>query len=82
MANMLGAGSFITIPLLMSALGGPQSFMVHATPPVRTIAMAFGALGLGWPGIGHFELQVLPIRSIPNPDRAKKTRSRRQADSP
>ncbi len=54
MANMLGAGSFITIPLLMSALGGPQSFMVHATPPVRTIAMAFGALGLRWPGIGHF----------------------------
>jgi hypothetical protein len=24
--NILGAGSFITIPLLISALGGPQSF--------------------------------------------------------
>jgi hypothetical protein len=81
-ANMLGAGPFITIPLLMSALSDPQSLLVFATTPVRTIAMALGALGLGWPGIGHFKLRGLPIRSIPNPDRAKKTGSRRQADSP
>ena len=40
MANMLGAGPFITIPLLMSALGGPRSLLVFATTPVRTIAMA------------------------------------------
>jgi hypothetical protein len=46
-ANMLGAGPFITIPLLMSALSGPQSLLVFATTPVRTIAMALGALGLG-----------------------------------
>lgn len=44
---MLGAGPFITIPLLMSALSGPQSLLVFATTPVRTIAMALGALGLG-----------------------------------
>jgi len=27
MTNMLGAGPFITIPLLMSALGGPQALL-------------------------------------------------------
>ena len=27
MTNMMGAGPFITIPLLMSALGGPQAML-------------------------------------------------------
>ena len=32
MSNMIGVGPFITIPLLMSALGGPQA-MVGWSPP-------------------------------------------------
>ena len=27
MTNMMGAGPFITIPLLMSAMGGPQALL-------------------------------------------------------
>ncbi len=27
MANMVGVGPFITIPLLMAAMGGPQSLL-------------------------------------------------------
>ena len=58
--NILGVGSFITIPLLISALGGPQSFCwagccVVAATPVRAITMALRALRLGWPDMGHLK---------------------------
>ena len=79
---------FYPLPLLLAGVGW---LLVFATTPVRTIAMALGALGLGvleylvWARVaGHGPFQALgpPIRSISTPDRAKKTGSRRSADSP
>lgn len=32
MTNMIGMGPFITIPLLMSALGGPQALLAGSWP--------------------------------------------------
>ncbi|MCX6858961.1 MAG: APC family permease [Verrucomicrobia bacterium] len=54
MANMLGAGPFITIPLLMSALGGPQSLMGWLVALVITVpdALVWSELGAALPGSG------------------------------
>ena len=41
-----------------------------------------GSLGVRVAGHGPSQALGPPIRSIPNPDRAKKTGSRRSADSP
>src|SRR6476620_141346 len=46
MTNMMGAGPFITIPLLMSALGGPQA-MPGSGGSFRYLREAFGAQRFG-----------------------------------
>jgi amino acid transporter len=46
MTNMMGAGPFITIPLLMSALGGPQAMLGWL------VAMVWSELGAAMPGSG------------------------------
>src|ERR671915_1972516 len=54
MTNMLGAGPFITIPLLMSALGGPQALLgwVVALVIVLCDGMVWSELGAAMPGSG------------------------------
>ena len=54
MNNMLGAGPFITIPLLMSALGGPQALLgwVVALVIVLCDGMVWSELGAAMPGSG------------------------------
>jgi amino acid transporter len=54
MTNMLGAGPFITIPLLMSALGGPQAMLgwVVALLIVICDGMVWSELGAAMPGSG------------------------------
>ncbi len=54
MANMLGAGPFITISTLMSALGGPQSMLGWVVAVLITIpdGMIWSELGAAMPGSG------------------------------
>lgn len=54
MSNMIGIGPFITIPLLMSALGGPPSMLGWAVALVIAIAdgMVWSELGAALPGSG------------------------------
>ncbi len=54
MTNMMGAGPFITIPLLMSALGGPQAMLGWLVALVIVIcdAMVWSELGAAMPGSG------------------------------
>ncbi|HZO19977.1 MAG TPA: amino acid permease, partial [Gemmatimonadaceae bacterium] len=54
MTNMLGAGPFITIPLLMSALGGPQALLGWVVAVVIVICdgMVWSELGAAMPGSG------------------------------
>jgi amino acid transporter len=54
MSNMIGIGPFITIPALMSALGGPLSMMGWAVGLVIVIfdGMIWGELGAAMPGSG------------------------------
>src|SRR6267142_896586 len=54
MSNMLGVGPFITIPLLMSALGGPQAMLGWVVALVIVIAdgMVWSELGAAMPGSG------------------------------
>jgi amino acid transporter len=54
MTNMLGAGPFITIPLLMSAMGGPQALLGWAVALVIVICdgMVWSELGAAMPGSG------------------------------
>lgn len=54
MTNMMGAGPFITIPLLMSALGGPQAMLgwVVALVIVLCDGMVWSELGAAMPGSG------------------------------
>src|SRR3954468_23342253 len=54
MTNMLGIGPFITIPLLMSALGGPQAMLgwVAAILIVIPDGMVWSELGAMMPGSG------------------------------
>ena len=47
MSNMMGAGPFITIPLLMSAMGGPQAMLGWIVALVITLAD-----GLVWSELG------------------------------
>jgi amino acid transporter len=59
MTNMMGAGPFITIPLLMSALGGPQAMLGWLVALVIVISdgMVWSELGAAMPGSGgsfHF----------------------------
>src|SRR5207249_10636511 len=54
MSNMIGIGPFITIPLLMSALGGPQAMLgwVVAVLIVIPDGMVWSELGAALPGSG------------------------------
>lgn len=54
MTNMIGMGPFITIPLLMSALGGPQSILGWFVALLITIpdGMIWSELGSSMPGSG------------------------------
>jgi amino acid transporter len=54
MSNMIGIGPFITIPLLMSALGGPQALLGWAVALVIVIAdgLVWSELGAAMPGSG------------------------------
>ncbi|HXI33006.1 MAG TPA: amino acid permease [Gemmatimonadales bacterium] len=54
MINMMGIGPFITIPLLMSALGGPQAMLgwVVALVLVAADGMVWSELGAALPGSG------------------------------
>jgi APA family basic amino acid/polyamine antiporter len=54
MTNMIGVGPFITIPLLMSALGGPQSMLGWLVALVIVICdgMVWSELGAAMPGSG------------------------------
>src|SRR3989440_8483705 len=54
MPNMIGIGPFITIPLLMSALGGPQAMLgwLVALVVVLCDGMVWSELGAAMPGSG------------------------------
>ncbi|HKB53349.1 MAG TPA: APC family permease [Ramlibacter sp.] len=54
MINMMGIGPFITIPLLMSALGGPQAMLgwLVALILVAADGMVWSELGAALPGSG------------------------------
>src|SRR5919107_4450301 len=54
MSNMIGIGPFITIPLLLTALGGPQAMLGWAVALVITISdgMVWSELGAMMPGSG------------------------------
>src|SRR5882672_8710703 len=54
MSNMIGVGPFITIPLLMSAMGGPQAMLgwVVALAIVIADGMVWSELGASMPGSG------------------------------
>src|SRR5437867_122622 len=54
MSNMVGIGPFITIPALMSALGGPQSMLGWAVALLIAIpdSMVWSELGAAMPGSG------------------------------
>jgi amino acid transporter len=54
MTNMIGVGPFITIPLLMSALGGPQAMLGWVVALVIVICdgLVWSELGAAMPGSG------------------------------
>ncbi|HMA38949.1 MAG TPA: amino acid permease, partial [Gemmatimonadales bacterium] len=54
MINMMGIGPFITIPLLMTALGGPQAMLgwIVALALVAADGMLWSELGAALPGSG------------------------------
>jgi len=54
MTNMIGVGPFITIPLLMTALGGPQAMLGWVVSLIIVICdgMVWGELGAAMPGSG------------------------------
>lgn len=54
MSNMIGIGPFITIPLLMTALGGPQALLGWLVSLVIVIAdgLIWSELGAAMPGSG------------------------------
>src|ERR1700730_13910552 len=54
MTNMMGAGPFITIPLLMTALGGPQAMLGWIVALVIVICdgMVWSELGAAMPASG------------------------------
>src|SRR5689334_23092225 len=54
MTNMMGVGPFITVPLLMSALGGPQAMLgwIVALAIVICDGMVWSELGAAMPGSG------------------------------
>jgi amino acid transporter len=62
-ANMLGAGPFITIPLLLAAMGGPQGMIgwFVAMAIVMCDGLVWAELGAAYPGSGgtyHFLREI------------------------
>src|ERR1700728_3928856 len=58
-SNMVGIGPFITIPLMMAAMGGPQSMLGWATGALIVVSdgLIWSELGAALPGSGgsyHF----------------------------
>ena len=67
MTNMIGVGPFITIPLLMSALGGPQAMLGWVVALVIVICdgMVWSELGAAMPGSGgsfHYLREAFGVR--------------------
>src|SRR4026209_1355060 len=60
MTNMIGIGPFITIPLLMSALNGPQSMLGWLVAVLITVpdALVWAELGAAMPGSGGSSLYL------------------------
>jgi len=59
MSNMVGVGPFITVPLLMASMGGPQSMLGWATGALIAVSdgLIWSELGAALPGSGgsyHF----------------------------
>src|SRR4026209_2574882 len=54
MINMIGIGPFITIPLLMTAMGGPQAMLGWAVALIIVLCdgMVWSELGAAMPGSG------------------------------
>jgi amino acid transporter len=54
MSNMVGVGPFITIPLLMAAMGGPQSLLGWLLGALIVVCdgQVWSELGAAWPGSG------------------------------
>ncbi|HAM73930.1 MAG TPA: amino acid permease [Verrucomicrobiales bacterium] len=54
MSNMIGVGPFLTIPLLLSCMGGPQAMLGWAVAMLITIpdGMVWSELGASLPGSG------------------------------
>jgi len=54
MANMVGIGPFITIPALMTALGGPQAMLGWIVALIVALAdgLVWSELGAALPGSG------------------------------
>ncbi len=54
MSNMIGVGPFITIPLLMSAMGGPQAMLGWLCAVLITLpdSLVWSELGAAMPGSG------------------------------
>src|SRR5215510_2037487 len=54
MSNMIGIGPFLTIPLLMSAMGGPQAMLGWLVAVLIVIpdGMVWSELGAAMPGSG------------------------------
>src|SRR5678815_5677051 len=68
MSNMIGVGPFITIPLLLSALNGPQSMLGWLVALVICMAdgMIWSELGAALPGSGG---TYVALRQAFNPER-------------
>src|SRR5690349_3493180 len=60
MTNMIGIGPFITIPLLLTTLGGPQAMLGWLVALVITIAdgMIWSELGAAMPGSGGSDVYL------------------------
>jgi amino acid transporter len=54
MSNMVGAGTFITLPLILSSMGGPQGLLGWFTGTVMALAdgMVWSELAGAFPGTG------------------------------
>src|SRR5678810_665299 len=71
MTNMIGIGPFITIPLLLSTLGGPQAMVGWLVALVITISdgMIWSELGAALPGSGGSYIYLLSLIHISEPTR-------------
>lgn len=54
MANVVGVGPFITIPLMLAAMGGPQVLLGWSLGAILAMCdgMVWSELGAAWPGSG------------------------------